>query len=319
MKSDEQLATFAGGCFWSVELAFQVGGLRGWRRGGVCSCSDRVGRPKPAPLTAMPATPPRLPPEVQRTPGVVSTAVGYAQGITENPTYEQVSCRRRCRFVCCIPQLLPRCFLCGAARPATIIIAALPDTLLLPGHHHTLAHRLTSPRLPPQVCSGRTGHTEAVQLTYRPAEVSFDDLTTVFLKKIDPRQVGAVSLRVAQFLTQQAAAQADTKPGTGQPHPLAVLPTRRPVPALLSLPQKNGQGGDIGSQYRTGIYWHTPEQQQVAQARLAAIPGCAVEAEPVKTFWPAETYHQQYLEKGGRNGRAQSAAKMCNDPIRCYG
>ena len=42
----------------------------------------------------------------------------------------------------------------------------------------------------PQVCSGRTGHTEAVQLTYRPAEVSFDDLTTVFLKKIDPRQVG---------------------------------------------------------------------------------------------------------------------------------
>lgn len=110
----------------------------------------------------------------------------------------------------------------------------------------------------------------------------------------------------------------------------------------------------MGSQYRTGIYWHDDEQQkvrrgpricmlpaclcipvaasrrlhavglshlatacpvtsasalpdascrhagtptvtsvQVAQARLAAIPGCAVEAEPVREFWPAEEYHQQ--------------------------
>lgn len=64
---------------------------------------------------------------LQRTPGVVETCVGYAQGRTDDPGYQAV-------------------------------------------------------------CSGATGHTEAVQLTYRPAEVSFDQLCTVFLKKIDPKQ-----------------------------------------------------------------------------------------------------------------------------------
>ena len=39
----------------------------------------------------------------------------------------------------------------------------------------------------------------------------------------------------------------------------------------------------------------------------------------VKDFSPAEDYHQQYLERGGRFGKAQSAKKKCDDPIRCYG
>jgi peptide-methionine (S)-S-oxide reductase len=43
------------------------------------------------------------------------------------------------------------------------------------------------------------------------------------------------------------------------------------------------------------------------------------EVDLVKLYNVAEDYHQGYLEKGGRNGRAQSAAKGCNDPIRCYG
>jgi peptide-methionine (S)-S-oxide reductase len=38
-----------------------------------------------------------------------------------------------------------------------------------------------------------------------------------------------------------------------------------------------------------------------------------------KPFWPAEKYHQQYLEKGGRMGNPQSAAKGATDTIRCYG
>lgn len=41
--------------------------------------------------------------------------------------------------------------------------------------------------------------------------------------------------------------------------------------------------------------------------------------QPVNEYYPAEDYHQKYLEKGGRFGRGQSAAKGCTDPIRCYG
>ena len=39
----------------------------------------------------------------------------------------------------------------------------------------------------------------------------------------------------------------------------------------------------------------------------------------VSGFTSAESYHQQYLERGGRFGKAQSAKKNCDDPIRCYG
>jgi len=52
---------------------------------------------------------------------------------------------------------------------------------------------------------------------------------------------------------------------------------------------------------------------------VAAIPRCAVEVKAAAPFYAAENYHQQYLEKGGRGGRGQSAAKGCKDPIRCYG
>lgn len=44
-----------------------------------------------------------------------------------------------------------------------------------------------------------------------------------------------------------------------------------------------------------------------------------VELKPADDFYLAEGYHQQYLEKGGRFGRGQSARKGCDDPIRCYG
>jgi len=81
----------------------------------------------------------------------------------------------------------------------------------------------------------------------------------------------------------------------------------------------NRAGNDVGTQYRSGIYYHTEEQKQTAEQQKSQIKGSVTEIAPCHKFWPAEEYHQQYLEKGGRMGRGQSAAKQCNDPIRCYG
>lgn len=60
-----------------------------------------------------------------------------------------------------------------------------------PSPAHPLACRPRRPPPPPQVCGGRTGHTEAVQLTYRPSEVTYDRLCDAFFAKIDPTQVRA--------------------------------------------------------------------------------------------------------------------------------
>ena len=84
------------------------------------------------------------------------------------------------------------------------------------------------------------------------------------------------------------------------------------------------QGNDVGTQYRAGLYYHTPDQETQAHAYFDKKQPkfgkkIMTELKPASTFYPAEEYHQQYLEKGGRNGRKQSAKKMCNDPIRCYG
>eukprot|EP00752_Nemacystus_decipiens_P013846 g12293.t1 len=171
-EGGQDIATFAGGCFWGLELAFQ------------------------------------------RVPGVTDTSVGYTQGDVEKPTYGEV-------------------------------------------------------------CSGSTGHTEAVQVYYNPSEVSFEELCGVFFGRIDPTQV-------------------------------------------------NGQGGDRGTQYRTGIYPHTKEQEEVAQKVLDSIKSkynrpIATECKDATVYWPAELYHQQYLAKGGRNGMAQSAEKGATETIRCYG
>lgn len=86
----------------------------------------------------------------------------------------------------------------------------------------------------------------------------------------------------------------------------------------------NRQGNDVGEQYRSGIYYHTEAQKQAAERAIAAqnekYSGQVVtEVEEIKNYSKAEEYHQQYLEKGGRFGRPQSAAKGCTDPIRCYG
>ena len=81
----------------------------------------------------------------------------------------------------------------------------------------------------------------------------------------------------------------------------------------------NRQGGDRGTQYRSGIYYHDEEQRKIAEQKKAQVPNAVTEIHQAKRFWPAEGYHQQYLEKGGRFSQGQSAAKGCKDPIRCYG
>ncbi|CAL5327371.1 hypothetical protein CsSME_00007057 [Camellia sinensis var. sinensis] len=87
----------------------------------------------------------------------------------------------------------------------------------------------------------------------------------------------------------------------------------------------NRQGGDVGTQYRSGIYYYNEEQARLAQESMEAKQKefkdnkIVTEILPAKTFYRAEEYHQQYLEKGGGRGCKQSASKGCNDPIRCYG
>ena len=120
------------------------------------------------------------------------------------------------------------------------------------------------------VCTGATGHAEAVQVIYDEKAVSFDALMDVFFSKHDPTTL-------------------------------------------------NRQGGDVGTQYRSGIYAHGDAQLEAAKKRVQSIPGATTEVIPAGQFWPAEDYHQKYLEKGGRFGRKQSARKGCDDPLRCYG
>jgi peptide-methionine (S)-S-oxide reductase len=68
--------------------------------------------------------------------------------------------------------------------------------------------------------------------------------------------------------------------------------------------QLNRQGPDVGTQYRSAIFTHSPEQERVARAKKEALAGrfkrpTVTSIEPAQTFWRAEEYHQRYLEKNG--------------------
>ena len=130
------------------------------------------------------------------TPGVYSTAAGYAGGFTPNPTYEEI-------------------------------------------------------------CSGRTGHAEAVLVVFDPAVVSYEQLLKIFWEDHDPTQ----GMR---------------------------------------------QGNDVGSQYRSAIYFTEPGQRELAEAsRMAMSTALAAagygeittELADLREFYYAEPYHQQYLHK----------------------
>jgi len=104
-----------------------------------------------------------------------------------------------------------------------------------------------------KVCTGKTGHTETVKVTYNPKVIALEKLLEEFFKIIDPHS-------------------------------------------------RNRQGGDIGTQYRTGIYWQDPKQKDIVLKFLARKQKednkkIVVEAHQISNFYPAEDYHQKYLER----------------------
>lgn len=64
--------------------------------------------------------------------------------------------------------------------------------------------------------------------------------------------------------------------------------------------QRDRQGPDVGTQYRSLILYTDESQRAVAKEAKAAVPNAVTEIEPLSVFYPAEEYHQQYLAKRGQ-------------------
>jgi peptide-methionine (S)-S-oxide reductase len=106
-----------------------------------------------------------------------------------------------------------------------------------------------------QVCSGRTGHAEVVQVAFDPTVITFRDILEVFFTIHDPTTL-------------------------------------------------NRQGADVGTQYRSAIFFQSPEQERIANEVIAEIKASGIWPAPVVTqlapldrFYPAEAYHQNYFER----------------------
>ena len=77
----------------------------------------------------------------------------------------------------------------------------------------------------------------------------------------------------------------------------------------------NRQGNDTGTQYRSGIYYSTPEQKQVAEDMIRQMGEDKIfgrpivtEVLPIANYWPAEDYHQDYFEKNPNQGYCVAVA-----------
>ena len=110
------------------------------------------------------------------------------------------------------------------------------------------------------VCTGRTGHAEAVQIAFDPKVVSYRDLLEVFFVIHDPTT-------------------------------------------------HNRQGHDVGTQYRSAIFYHSPDQKAVAEDVIAALTKERVFDDPIVTevvpagpFYVAEDYHQEYFARNPEQG-----------------
>jgi len=105
-----------------------------------------------------------------------------------------------------------------------------------------------------EVCSGRTGHAEAIEIIYNPEKADYNQLLEVFWAVHDPTQV-------------------------------------------------NRQGNDVGTQYRSVIFYHDAEQEEKAKSSIKKLEESEIFQKPIATelvpaekFWPAEDYHQKYLQ-----------------------
>ncbi|MGB3542501.1 peptide-methionine (S)-S-oxide reductase MsrA [Rubrivirga sp.] len=106
-----------------------------------------------------------------------------------------------------------------------------------------------------EVCTGRTGHNEVVEVTFDPGVISLHDLLVVFFTTHDPTTL-------------------------------------------------NRQGGDRGTQYRSGVYYTSDEQRESAESVKSDLEAESIFSDPIvteivplETFYPAEDYHQDYYAR----------------------
>jgi len=121
-----------------------------------------------------------------------------------------------------------------------------------------------------QVCTGRTGHAEAVRVEFFPAEVSYEKLARLFFEIHDPTQF-------------------------------------------------NRQGPDVGTQYRSGVFYADAEQKAVAERLIADLRArgydVVTEVTPASEFYPAEAYHQDYQGKHPGHPICQRPVARFDTPV----
>ena len=133
-------------------------------------------------------------------------------------------------------------------------------TSVLPGYSGGSVARPTYE----QVCTGRTGHAEVVQVTFDPTVVSYHDLLTIFMTTHDPTSL-------------------------------------------------NRQGNDVGTQYRSVIFFHSPAQRATAEQVVRELESAQLwkrrivtELVPFDAFYPAEEYHRNYFQRNPASGYCQA-------------
>lgn len=142
------------------------------------------------------------------------------------------------------------CFWCTEAVFKDVIGVSAVESGYIGGHTANPTYK--------QVCTGETGHAEAIRVTFDPNVISYDQLLDIFFATHDPTQL-------------------------------------------------NRQGNDIGTQYRSAIFPHSPEQERAAREAMARAQTDLAQPivttlEPLSEWWPAEGYHQDYWEgEGQRN------------------